>query len=58
MPDGVTGEQEIEVLLGDEQTFPPPEEFTAQANAADPSIYDEAERDPEGWWESWAKELD
>src|SRR5919197_4557031 len=59
MPDGpTTSEQEIEVLLGEEQTFPPRPEFTAQANASDPSIYEEAERDPEGWWERWARELD
>ena len=59
MPDGpMTGEQEIEVLLGDEHTFPPPEKFAAQANASDPSIYEEAERDPQSWWERWARELD
>src|ERR671930_2580525 len=59
MPDGqATGEREIEVLLSEEQTFPPPRDFAAQANTSDPSIYDEAERDPEGWWERWAKELD
>ena len=51
-------EPELEVLLGDEQIFDPPPEFTAQANATDPSIYEEAERDPEGWWESWAEKLD
>ena len=34
------------------------EEFVKQANFSDPSVYDEAERDFEGWWESWAKELD
>ena len=39
------------------QTFEPPPEFTAQANANDPSIYEEAERDFEAWWESWASEL-
>ena len=60
MPDGTpaTGEIELEVLLSDEETFPPPPEFTAQANASDPKIYEEAERDPEGWWERWARELD
>ena len=60
MPDGTpaTGELELEVLLADEETFPPPPEFTAQANASDPSIYEEAERDPEGWWEGWARELE
>jgi acetyl-CoA synthetase len=58
VPDGPgTSEQEIEVLLKEDLTFPPPKEFVAQANASDPSIYDEAERDPEGWWERWAGEL-
>ena len=60
MPDGTpaAGERELEVLLSDEEAFPPPPEFTAQANAPDPAIYEEAERDPEGWWERWARELD
>src|SRR6185436_11338811 len=60
MPDGTpqTGERELEVLLSDEETFPPPPEFTAQANASDPAIYEQAESDPEGWWESWARQLD
>jgi acetyl-CoA synthetase len=59
MPDGpLTGEQEIEVLLREEQTFDPPPEFRAHANVSDPSAYEEAERDPEAWWEKWARELD
>jgi acetyl-CoA synthetase len=51
-------EPDLEVLLKTEDTFPPPEDFVQQANAADPAIYDEAEKDFEGWWERWAKELD
>jgi acetyl-CoA synthetase len=53
-----TEEKDLEVLLGDEERFPPPEEFAAQANVSDPSVYEEAERDFEAWWEKWAKELD
>jgi acetyl-CoA synthetase len=53
-----TQERDLEVLLKTEDRFPPPEEFAQQANANDPSIYDEAERDFEAWWEKWAKELD
>jgi acetyl-CoA synthetase len=53
-----TQERDLEVLLKTEDRFPPPEEFAKQANANDPSIYDEAERDFEAWWEKWAKELD
>src|SRR3954453_24125238 len=51
-------ERDLEVLLKTEDRFPPPEEFAKQANANDPSMYDEAERDFEAWWEKWAKELD
>ena len=59
MADGPTGSDlELEVLLADEQTFPPPPEFTAQANANDPAIYQQADEDFEGWWESWAKRLE
>ncbi len=56
MSDGQAAE--LEVLLGDEQVFDPPPEFTAQANASDPAVYEQADRDPEGWWESWARKLD
>ncbi len=49
---------ELDVLLKTEQTFPPPPEFAAQANASDPEIYERAEEDPEKWWASWAEKLD
>jgi acetyl-CoA synthetase len=49
---------ELDVLLETEQTFPPPEEFAAQANASDPGIYERADADPETWWASWAEKLD
>jgi acetyl-CoA synthetase len=58
MADAVEVERDLEVLLKEEDRFEPPEEFTGQANFSDPSIYDEAERDFEAWWERWAKELD
>ena len=51
-------ELDLEVLLKDEDRFPPPPEFVEQANFSDPAVYDEAERDFEAWWERWAKELD
>jgi hypothetical protein len=54
----VAEEKDLEVLLKTEHTFPPPEDFVRQANANDPAIYDEAERDFEAWWEKWAKQLD
>jgi acetyl-CoA synthetase len=47
----------IENLLREGRTFPPPSEFTAQANVGDSSVYEEAERDPEGWWASQAERL-
>ena len=49
---------ELDVLLKTEQTFPPPEEFAAQANASDPGVYERAAADPETWWASWAEKLD
>jgi len=49
---------ELDVLLQTEQTFPPPEEFAAQANANDPAIYEQASSDPEAWWASWAEKLE
>ncbi len=36
-------------LLKEERTFPPPPEFTAQANAK-PGVYEEAEADWKGFW--------
>jgi acetyl-CoA synthetase len=53
-----SGGSELHVLLSTEQTFPPPEEFAAQANASDPGIYERANADPETWWASWAEKLD
>jgi acetyl-CoA synthetase len=51
-------EKTIEALLQERRTFEPPREFAAQANANDPSIYEEAERDPDAWWASQAERLD
>src|SRR3954463_13551808 len=50
-------ERDLEVLLKTEDRFPPPEEFAGQANASEPSIYDEGE-DYENFWAGWAKKLD
>ena len=49
---------ELDVLLQTEQTFPPPPEFAAQANASDPGVYERADADPETWWASWAEKLE
>jgi len=60
MPDqvgtGTTGA--IEGLLIETRRFPPPPEFAAQANINDPSVYERARRDPEGFWASIAQELE
>ena len=40
------------------KAFPPTKEFTAQANANDPAIYAKAAEDTEGFWASWAAQLD
>ena len=44
--------------MSDDQLFPPPADFAAQANAADPDVYARAAADPEGWWAEWADRLD
>jgi len=52
------GERDLEALLTEARRFPPPKEFRMRANAPDPGIYERAARDPEGFWEQWARELD
>ncbi|HEV7459851.1 MAG TPA: acetate--CoA ligase [Solirubrobacteraceae bacterium] len=54
---GKSLEEELEKLLEVER-FPPPEDFRANAVVQDPAIYEEAERDPEGFWAEQAKRLD
>src|SRR5919206_136879 len=54
--EGRTLEQELESLLEVEK-FDPPEEFRRQANIQDPSIFEQAEADPEGFWAEQAKAL-
>jgi acetyl-CoA synthetase len=51
-------ERTIEALLEERRTFSPPEGFAEQANVSDPTVYAEAERDPEGWWAGQAERLD
>ncbi|MBM3771888.1 MAG: acetate--CoA ligase [Acidimicrobiia bacterium] len=48
---------EYDDLLREDRSFGPPAAFRAQANVSDPSIYAEAERDPEAFWARFASEL-
>ena len=48
----------IDALLQEERSFPPPADFAAGANMADPDIYAKAAADPEGFWAGLAEELD
>ena len=56
MPDPVA--PEIEALLKEDRSFPPPEAFAASAVMNDPEVYTRAARDPEAFWAGFAKELD
>ncbi len=50
-------EATIEALLAEGRTFPPPPEFKKTALITDAEIYDEAERDFEGFWARQAADL-
>jgi len=50
-------EATIEALLAEGRTFPPPPEFKKSSRIVDAEIYDEAERDYEGFWARQAAEL-
>jgi acetyl-CoA synthetase len=47
----------IEALLDEARTFPPPEEFRANAIIADDEVYRRAEDDFEGFWAGLAREF-
>ncbi len=49
---------ELDVLMETEETFPPPDEFAADANISDPGVYEKAASDREAWWASWAEKLE
>jgi acetyl-CoA synthetase len=52
----MTQDAELSALLTESRRFPPPEQFTAQANAQ-PGIYEEAAADRLAFWESEARRL-
>lgn len=51
-------EKTIEALLEERRTFAPPDDFNEHANSNDAGIYEEAKRDPDGWWAEQAERLD
>ncbi|MDE0029561.1 MAG: hypothetical protein OXU42_09210, partial [Deltaproteobacteria bacterium] len=48
----------IEVLLEEGRTFPPPDEFKQSGNLNDPTVWERADKDPEGFWAEQAQQLD
>jgi acetyl-CoA synthetase len=57
MADTTDLESRLEELL-EQDTFAPPDEFRENAVVSDDSIYDEADKDYEGFWEQQAEALD
>jgi acetyl-CoA synthetase len=53
----MTLEARLDELL-EQETFPPPSDFVAQAEVTDPGIYAEAQRDREAFWRQQAEALD
>ena len=51
-------DQAIEALLLEQREYPPPPEFTKQAQVRDQTLYDQAAKDPESFWAGIASELD
>ncbi len=49
---------DIDVLLTENRTFPPPESFATSASIRDESIYERASADPEAFWAEMAAELE
>ena len=49
---------QIDDLLHEDRTFPPPEAFRQQANVQDEDVYRQADEDPEGFWAGFASELE
>jgi acetyl-CoA synthetase len=48
----------IEALLREERRFPPSADFRAAAHWSDPSVYQRAAADPEGFWAEMARGID
>jgi acetyl-CoA synthetase len=48
----------IDALLREDRSFRPPAAFRAAANVTDPDVYERADRDPQGFWAAFARELE
>ena len=48
----------FEALLAEERAFAPAAALREQANISDPSVYERAQKDPEGFWAEAARSLD
>ncbi|MEA2662514.1 MAG: acetyl-CoA synthetase [Chloroflexota bacterium] len=57
MPTEATQSSALDTLGSETRTFPPPPEFVRQANVTDPSIYERADKDFEGFWAEHARTL-
>jgi acetyl-CoA synthetase len=53
----ITEKNSLDTLLLEDRKFSPSDEFRMQANFNDPSIYERAAQDPEGYWAEQAQEL-
>ena len=53
-----TSHSEIDALLDESRVFAPPPAWRESALVTDPGVYERAARDPEAFWETFAKELD
>lgn len=47
----------LETLLHENRKFTPEADFKKKANISDAKIYEEASKNPEKFWENWAKKL-
>jgi acetyl-CoA synthetase len=58
MTESTSDLKNFEALLNEDRVLEASAEFKARAVVADPSVYEQAERDPEAFWESFARELE
>jgi acetyl-CoA synthetase len=58
MSDRPSVSPEIDALLTENRAFSPSDEFRRNANVRDPRVYEEAARDPEAFWATFARELE